>query len=295
MHIDQLKDFVIFSETRNFTKTAERRNTTQPNVSKRIRALEHWMGICLLDRDQRPVQLTEDGLSFLPKAIRVLEQLQEAQAGRRRHTGTALAPRIKIAMPHSASTHILPALKQRFFHSCTASEFSMWIGNHDDVAEHLGRSECDLALAYVHDRVSPAEEFVVYRPVTVARDDLVMVRCSACADPSGQSLFVPHRQTYLGRVWQAVGAADADTRVIEFGLPADIRALCVAGEGTGVLPLSVVEQDLASGVLAECANSARIPYSVNLYCSIRASATARMIWQSMADAADLPTTAIPIR
>jgi len=293
MHIDQLKDFVTFSETRNFTKTAERRNTTQPNVSKRIRALEHWIGISLLDREQRPVELTEDGLAFLPKAIRVLEQLQEAQAGR--HNGTARAPRIKIAMPHSASTHILPALKQRFFHSCTASEFSMWIGNHDDVAEHLGRSECDLALAYVHDRVSPAEEFVVYRPVTVARDDLVMVRCPACADPSDQSLFVPHRQTYLGRVWQEVGATHANTQIIEFGLPADIRALCVAGEGVGVLPLSVVEQDLASGVLTQCKRSVPVPYSINLYCSIRASAAARMIWQSMADHASQPSAAIPIR
>ncbi|MEO9875258.1 MAG: LysR family transcriptional regulator [Anderseniella sp.] len=293
MHIDQLKDFVTFSETRNFTKTAERRNTTQPNVSKRIRALEHWIGISLLDREQRPVELTEDGLAFLPKAIRVLEQLQEAQAGR--HNGTAHAPRIKIAMPHSASTHILPALKQRFFHSCTASEFSMWIGNHDDVAEHLRRSECDLALAYVHDRVSPAEEFVVYRPVTVAHDDLVMVRCSACADPQGQSLFVPHRETYLGRVWQEVGATDANTQIIEFGLPADIRALCVAGEGVGVLPLSVVEQDLASGVLTQCKGSFPVPYSINLYCSVRASASARMIWQSMADHASQLSAAIPIR
>lgn len=293
MHIDQLKDFVAFSETRNFTKTAERRNTTQPNVSKRIRALEHWIGIRLLNRDRRPVELTEDGLAFLPKAIQVLEQLQQAQAGR--HNGTANAPRIKIAMPHSASTHILPVLKQRFFRSCTASEFSMWIGNHDDVAEHLRRSECDLALAYVHELVGPAEEFVVYRPVTVARDELVMVRCSAQGDASGQSLFVPHRQTYLGRMWQEVGATDENVRTIEFGLPADIRALCVAGEGIGVLPLSVVEQDLASGVLTECERSARVAYSVNLYCSIRASATARMIWQSMADHASQPTAAIPIR
>ncbi|MEM7636127.1 MAG: LysR family transcriptional regulator [Pseudomonadota bacterium] len=293
MHIDQLKDFVTFSETRNFTKTAQQRNTTQPNVSKRIRALEHWMGISLLDRDQRPVELTEDGLAFLPKAIRVLEQLQQAQTAK--HNAKSQAARIKIAMPHSASTHILPALKQRFFHSCTASEFSMWIGNHDDVAEHLGRSECDLALAYVHDQVGPAEEFVVYRPVTVARDELVMVRHSTCADASDQSLFVPHRQTYLGRVWQEVGAKDVNARTIEFGLPADIRALCVAGEGKGVLPLSVVEQDLASGVLAECEGSVRIPYSVNLYCSTRASATARMIWQSMADFAAPPAAAIPIR
>lgn len=293
MHIDQLKDFVAFSETRNFTKTAQRRNTTQPNVSKRIRALEHWMGIRLLDRERRPVELTEDGLAFLPKAIQVLEQLQQAQAGRR--NGTSQSPRIRIAMPHSASTHILPALKQRFFHGCTASEFSMWIGNHNDVAEYLGRSECDLALAYVHERVAPAEEFVVFRPVTVARDKLVMVRSSSGPEPSEQSLFVPHHHTYLGRMWHQVGNHDANYRTIEFGLPADIRALCVAGEGRGVLPLSVVEQDLASGVLTRCKSSQSLPYLVNLYCSVRAGANARAIWQSMADHAGQLNAAIPIR
>lgn len=39
MNIEHLRDFLCVAETLNLTLAAEQRNTTQPNLSKRLRAL----------------------------------------------------------------------------------------------------------------------------------------------------------------------------------------------------------------------------------------------------------------
>lgn len=71
MDLDLLDDFLALADTRHFTKAAERRHTTQPAYSRRIMRLEHWLGCLLFKRDTRPVELTPQGLSFLPRARQI--------------------------------------------------------------------------------------------------------------------------------------------------------------------------------------------------------------------------------
>jgi DNA-binding transcriptional LysR family regulator len=44
MDLDWLKDFLVLAEKRNFSRAADARNVTQPAFSRRIRALEDWIG-----------------------------------------------------------------------------------------------------------------------------------------------------------------------------------------------------------------------------------------------------------
>jgi len=63
---------------------------TQPAFSRRIRMLEEWVGTALVDRGSHPVELTQAGQAFLPRAKEVLDKLEEhgappaRQAPRRR-------------------------------------------------------------------------------------------------------------------------------------------------------------------------------------------------------------------
>ncbi len=50
MDLNWLRDFECLGRTLNFTRAAEERNITQSAFSRRIKALESWVGLPLVDR-----------------------------------------------------------------------------------------------------------------------------------------------------------------------------------------------------------------------------------------------------
>jgi DNA-binding transcriptional LysR family regulator len=61
MELTWIDDFLALEHTRNFTRAADMRHTTQSAYSRRIARLEEWLGARLFDRDARPVALTPEG------------------------------------------------------------------------------------------------------------------------------------------------------------------------------------------------------------------------------------------
>ena len=70
MDIKWLEDLLILLEERSFTRAAERRHVTQPAFSRRIRLLEDWLGVDIVDRSTKPVGL-------LPEAIELEEYTRD--------------------------------------------------------------------------------------------------------------------------------------------------------------------------------------------------------------------------
>ena len=72
MEFAWLEDFLALVDFGNFSRAAELRHVTQPAFSRRIRALEDWVGVDLFERDSHPVMLTEAGRRFRPVAEELL-------------------------------------------------------------------------------------------------------------------------------------------------------------------------------------------------------------------------------
>ncbi|MBT5297621.1 MAG: LysR family transcriptional regulator [Rhodospirillaceae bacterium] len=75
MEIAWLEDFVVLARLRHFSRAAEDRNVSQPAFSRRIQALEAWMGTRLINRRTTPVTLTAEGDRFRETAIGVLRDI----------------------------------------------------------------------------------------------------------------------------------------------------------------------------------------------------------------------------
>lgn len=71
-NLKQLESFVWVADLASFRKAADRLNTTQPNISSRIAALENVLDVSLMQRDAGSVRLTSQGLELLEHARRVL-------------------------------------------------------------------------------------------------------------------------------------------------------------------------------------------------------------------------------
>ena len=79
MELRHLRYFVAVAEEGSLTVAAERRlHTAQPSLSRQIRDLEYEVGVPLLRRSVRGVELTPSGRAFLDHARRALAQVDAA-------------------------------------------------------------------------------------------------------------------------------------------------------------------------------------------------------------------------
>lgn len=78
MVIDSLREFIVLTQTLNYTRAAEILHLTQPTLSKHIVALEKELGCALFERDRRQVELTEAGNVFASAAQQIIETYDDA-------------------------------------------------------------------------------------------------------------------------------------------------------------------------------------------------------------------------
>lgn len=275
MNIEQLRDFLCVAETLNLTLASERRNTTQSNLSKRLRSLEDYLGRLLVDRRSRPIRLTKAGEDFVPKAQQILAEIDLF-----RGASTPWSPSeggVSIVMPHSATVTLFPEFKERLSRHLPGVYFAPRIANHDMAARMLARSEVDLALVTRHPLVPIDDDFTVFRAADIGTDRLVIVEPQGVGDVA-LPLHVSHPLTYIGRIWRACRTDLPVTEEVPHGMAADIRAHCIAGRGRGVLPASLIEADVAAGRLAVRPTPEGLGYTIALICAPRASRRAKRIW-----------------
>ena len=84
MELRHLRYFVAVAEERNFTRASERLHIAQPPLSRQIQQLEEILGVSLLVRGSRPLELTEAGHFFYGHAVQLLAQGAEVISMTRR-------------------------------------------------------------------------------------------------------------------------------------------------------------------------------------------------------------------
>ena len=97
---EDLHAFNAVVETGSFTAAAERLDTDKSMVSRRVSALESRLGVQLLRRTTRSLNLTDTGRSFYERAAQILADLEEAESAVMQEHGE-LRGRLRVALPLS--------------------------------------------------------------------------------------------------------------------------------------------------------------------------------------------------
>ena len=113
MQIRQLEYFVAVSEQLNFTKAAQQFYISQTAVTQQIKALEDELGVQLFYRNNRRVELTPAGKTFLDDAYAILRRLRDATE-RARRADTVFTGQLNIGFVKGYEKTILPDLLSDF-------------------------------------------------------------------------------------------------------------------------------------------------------------------------------------
>ena len=80
MDIKWLEDFICLNEQKSFRRSASKRFVSQSAFSRRIKALEDWLGADLVDRTSYPVKLTHAGTEFVDMAQQIISAVYKAKS-----------------------------------------------------------------------------------------------------------------------------------------------------------------------------------------------------------------------
>ncbi len=108
--VETMRVFVRVVETGSFSAVARTLGLGQPAISKQIAALEDRLGAQLIRRGSRGISLTEAGREFYDDALRILADLElaEARIGRRQVSPSGV---LRVALsPGFGRLHVVPLL-----------------------------------------------------------------------------------------------------------------------------------------------------------------------------------------
>ncbi|MDQ1449138.1 MAG: LysR family transcriptional regulator, hca operon transcriptional activator [Actinomycetota bacterium] len=186
MELRHLRYFIAVAETGSLTEAAERRlYTSQPSLSRQIRYLESHVGVQLLSRSVRGVELTPAGKAFLDHARLVLMQVDAAVETARR---AAQPDRKSFAIGFQTGHEMtwLPRAMQILHDELREIQVTVSSDYSPDLAEALVRGRLDLAFL----RVEPGYELEYH---VVDREPLIVLmpsdhRLTARSSVSPQAL-----------------------------------------------------------------------------------------------------------
>lgn len=166
------EDLIALSDTRSFSRAAERRHLTQPAFGRRIRSLEQWAGTPLVLRSRAPVALTPAGDRLVQYAVEAVQAMAQArddlkglQAGSR-ETVTLVAGR---TLARTLAADWLARVRRK----TAAAAVRVRTGSMAETLKWLEQGEAEFMLAYHHPVIALRLSSAQYLQRTLAHDKLV--------------------------------------------------------------------------------------------------------------------------
>ncbi|ACD16036.1 LysR family transcriptional regulator [Paraburkholderia phytofirmans] len=237
----QLRVFIEVARLQSFSRAGDEIGLTQSAVSRCVRELESEIGLKLIDRTTREVQLTDVGGNLVSSVSRLLTDLDDALR-EIREIGEQRRGRVVVAASPTVACRLMP----RIVAACGQQFPYIALGLRDDVQSDVVRKvksgEVDFGVIIgpfsADDLLS--ESLMTDSFCVVSRDDhpLAAQERVAWTDLDGQQLvmldYASGSRPIIDAAMQEYGVSA--TVVQELGHSATVFGLVEAGVGVSVLP-----------------------------------------------------------
>ena len=295
MEIGWLEDFLAVLDCGGFSRAADKRHVTQSALSRRIRALEEWVGAPLFQRTTHSVALSPAGLVFRLTAEEVLRRLQAGRA-EAQEEARGTTDILKFASTNALSLTFFPDWLRRTEETLPFVVNIQLVANHMEACERIMlQGQTQFLLCHNHPDVSWSLSSKQFRSAKIGEDELLPVSAPVAEgdtplhalpgseeSPTACLAFSP--ESGMGRIISAVRAASPIAAHLKpvFGshLAKLLVTMALEGRGMAWLPKSLIEDYLRDGRLVPAGDrSMSIPIEIHIFRpAARQSPIAEQFW-----------------
>ncbi len=251
MNLRDLKYLVALADTGHFGRAAERSFVSQPTLSAQLKKLEEYLGVKLVERQPKNLQLTEVGRQVVVRARRMLAEEEEI-ISLARNNADPLAGRLKLGLIPTIGPYLLPRVMQKIRKALPRLGLMLYEHQTEPLLKRLRDGEMDLgimALPIAQDgletRVLYHENFTVALPT---HHPLAAKPTIKVSDLKGQTLLLLEDAHCLRDQALEVCSRIEVHQAEDFRATSleTLRQMVIAGLGITLLPETAVDSPFGS-------------------------------------------------
>jgi DNA-binding transcriptional LysR family regulator len=264
VNIQWIKGLEWLQKTGNFSQSAEISNLSQSAFSRRIKGIEDWVGVPLVDRSRHPVSLTTAGEQLLEAGLQALLRIENEREQIRRLHSSPDAYVVRFAAQHSIGWRFYPNWLQAFEEKFGPILSRLRADNLPNCLDDLRRGEVDFVMSYETGKTAGLGDDQPIEWVTIGRDRLIPV-CRS--EPDGTPKYrvdgdamamIPYLRfddsapigQHVAPLIEKRGLGSRLSVIYENAMSGALRVRARDGLGVAWLPESLVDPDLEAGNLA---------------------------------------------
>lgn len=246
--------FVAVVDHKGITAAARELGMPKSSVSTALSRLEQALGVRLVDRNSRTMNVTEEGETFYRQAQLIIEQVREAEAAMSGHNVTPRG-RLAVALPPAFCLEIVAPQIASFHAAYPDIDLELVITSH---GVDLLRDKVDLAVAvgalpdsdYIARTLISSPLILVASPSYLATHEIgttleeIRSHIQVCETRYSLSAMPVH-------VGGKAGQIDFDRGITHANNPLVVRSAVLNGAGVSPLPMHYCRDQLVNGSLVE--------------------------------------------
>ena len=283
-----LEDFICLNEQKSFRRSASKRFISQSAFSRRIKALEDWLGADLVDRTSYPVQLTHAGTEFLDMAQQILTSVYKAKSDISSLQRTP-AKDLIIATHPSLAVTLVPVFLHKL--KWPAQSLKYHIRNDLMSAESyltaLAQDTCDYLICYQHEAIDFQPETDEFHSKTIDSETLIpVIRAHNVIDKKQPLPIIQYSPyTNLGKIIsyriKELGSAEKFRIIAEASVAETIKSFVLNGHGIAWLPSSMIQTELKNETLKYFRELNKINVRITIFRHINLRENALFLWNQI--------------
>jgi DNA-binding transcriptional LysR family regulator len=254
MHLRNVEIFCDTVALRSFSKAAEARGISQPAASQAVQQLEEHLDVTLIDRSQRPLELTPAGRVYYDGCRRLLEQYREIEDRVQQFNGKVTG-RVRVAAIYSVGLLQMSAYVDEFAERYPDVELKVDYLHPDEVYSQVRSDEAELGIvSFPRDGGDIGcipwqdQEMVLVVPPRHALASRTRVKFS---DLEGEDFVGFTSDLTIRRETDRLLKKHkvSVTVVHQFDNVENIKRAVEIGAGVSILPLATVRREVETGLL----------------------------------------------
>jgi LysR family hydrogen peroxide-inducible transcriptional activator len=244
MNLQELRYLVAVAEHRHFGRAAEACNVSQPTLSSQIRKLEAELGVMLIERTNKRVEMTPVGSQILRHAQRALAEAGQMEAVARAARDPLVGP-LRLGVIPTLAPYLMPLILNPLRRAYPGLTIELWEDQTRSLIDGLRNHRLDAALLATPPESPEITEISLFdEPLLAAlpRNHRLAKSRSVAEEDISQELMVLADGHCLAN--QALAACGAKHASLRKGLQGSMQAatletlvnLVAAGYGTTLIP-----------------------------------------------------------